>query len=189
MSLIRIRKADNIRGKTLRLRNASITDAAFILSLRVNSNKAQHLSKVTGDLRDQENWLRGYEVRDGEAYFIIEDLQGTPLGTIRLYDQQDDSFCWGSWILIDGAPANAAIESALIIYTYALNSLGFCTAHFQVHKSNERVCKFHERFGANRMSEDYVQYSYKLENSAIQLALDKYRRFLPDGIVIEGMSK
>lgn len=120
MSAVQIRKARCIRGKTLVLRNAVVADAAFILSLRTNPQKTRHLSKVSDDLDAQVAWLISYEERDAEAYFIIEDVHGVPLGTVRIYDAQGYSFCWGSWILLENAPSSAAIESALMVYAYAL---------------------------------------------------------------------
>ena len=35
-----------------------------------------------------------------QVYFIMEDREHNPVGTVRLYerfDQQGDSFCQGSW--------------------------------------------------------------------------------------------
>lgn len=189
MSAARIRKAMLISGNKLLFRNASVNDAAFILSLRTNQLKSRHLSKVSDELSEQVKWLHAYEERDTEAYFIIEDLKGSQLGTVRLYDAQADSFCWGSWILTDSAPSTAAIESALIIYTYALDTLGFDRSHFQVHKANERVWKFHERFGAERVSEDDIEYEYTLSNASIRSSIDKYRRYLPDGIRVKESMK
>jgi RimJ/RimL family protein N-acetyltransferase len=182
VSDIRIRKAKCIRGKTLVLRNAVVSDAAFILSLRTNPQKSRHLSKVSDDLDAQVAWLISYGERDSEAYFIIEDVHGIPLGSVRIYDALGDSFCWGSWILLERAPSSAAIESALIVYTYALESLGFQRAHFQVQKANERVWRFHERFGAERTAENEVQYEYTLSNAALKSSIDRYRRYLPHGI-------
>ena len=184
MSLIGIRKATSIRGKTLQFRNVAITDAAFILSLRINPQKSKYLSKVIDDLDGQIAWLENYEKCITEAYFIIENLEGIPLGTVRMYDAQGDSFCWGSWIILETAPPNAAIESALLIYKYALESLGFQCAHFQIHKANERVWRFHERFGAERIDENDVQYEYRLSNAAIKSSFNRYRKYLPDDIVI-----
>lgn len=187
MSAVRIRKARCIRGKTLVLRNAVVSDAGFILSLRTNPQKSRHLSKVSDDMNAQESWLISYEERDTEAYFIIEDFHGIPLGTVRIYDALGDSFCWGSWILVESAPSSAAIESALMVYKYALEALEFQRAHFQVQKGNARVWKFHERFGAERTAEDEVQYEYMLSNAAIKLSIDRYRRYLPQGISIKDL--
>ena len=184
MSVLKIRKAQELIGKTLVFRNVEVADAAFILSLRTNEQKSMHLSKVNNDLKAQEDWIRDYSNRDSEAYFIIEDLHASPLGTVRLYDAIDDSFCWGSWIIIDGAPPSAAIESALIVYAYALDCLGFSRAHFQVNKTNQRVCAFHERFGAVRKSEDDIQYQYTISTHAIRSSMERYLRYLPNGICI-----
>jgi len=186
---LQIKKAASIRGKTLVLRNAVVTDASFILSLRTNPQKSRHLSKVSDDLNAQIAWLINYEERDTEAYFIIEDVHGIPLGTVRIYDAQGDSFCWGSWILLESAPTSAAIESALIVYAYAVESLGFQSAHFQVQKANERVWRFHERFGAVRTAANEDQYEYKLSNAAIKSSMERYRRYLPNGIVVKDCIK
>jgi len=182
---MKIKKSLRIVGKTLAFRNAGVEDAEFIYGLRIDEDKSRHLSKVSGEIESQRKWLLGYQERTDEAYFIIVSLDDEPLGTVRLYGAEDDRFCWGSWILKDGAPANAAIESALMVYDYALNHLGFHSAYFQVHKANLSVCKFHERFGAVRVDEDEVQYHYTLSQEAIISSMNRYKRFLNDGVVVK----
>jgi RimJ/RimL family protein N-acetyltransferase len=184
MTAPRLGKARRVQGKTLVFRDAAVDDAGFILGLRTDELKSRHLSRTSGALADQQAWLAGYGQRDGEAYFVIESLAGEKLGTVRLYDAQGDSFCWGSWILSDAAPSSAAIESALMVYAYALDTLGFTNAHFQVNLANERVCAFHERFGAQRVSQDDVEIEYTLANAAIREAMKRYARFLPDPLKV-----
>lgn len=183
-----VRRAARLQGKTLVLRDATVDDAEFILGLRTDEVKSRHLSRTSGALADQQAWLAAYARRDGEAYFVIEDLAGAKLGTVRLYDARvidgQSSFCWGSWILSDAAPSSAAIESALIVYAYALDTLGFTNAHFQVNLANERVCAFHERFGARRVSQDEVEIEYTLANASIREAMRRYARFLPDPLTV-----
>lgn len=50
------------------------------------------------------------------------------------------------------------MESALTVYAYAVDHLGFTAAHFDVRRGNERVWKFHERFGAVRVDENEEDY-------------------------------
>lgn len=50
------------------------------------------------------------------------------------------------------------MESALMVYAYAVDHLGSKAAHFEVRKGNERVWQFHERFGAVRTSETDLEY-------------------------------
>lgn len=180
-----IRKAKRITAKTLVFRNATPADAAFILSLRTDSRKAMHLSHTSPELDQQIAWLEAYADKTGQAYFIIENRMGEPLGSVRLYDPQDDSFCWGSWILKDGAPQSAAIESALIIYAYAIDYLGFKQAHFDVRKGNESVWRFHERFGAVRVAETEMDYQYQIGQNEISTARQRYKKYLPEPLTVE----
>lgn len=178
-----IRKAKRVMGKTLAFRDASVGDAAFILSLRTDENKSRYLSVVSPDLAAQQVWLDGYASSRDQAYFIIEH-QNQPIGTVRLYDAQQNSFCWGSWILKDGRPMHAAMESALMVYAYAVDQLGFKQAHFTVHKGNQRVWEFHERFGAMRVDESGEEYLYSIAFAAIQKSRIKYAKFLAGGVAI-----
>lgn len=170
-----------MQGKTLCFRDATVDDAAFILSLRTDAEKSRYLSAVSGELSDQQIWLQRYAQAEDQAYFIIQ-YQDEPIGTVRLYYPQGDSFCWGSWILKAGCPSHAAMESALMVYAYALDHLGFAGAHFEVRKGNERVWQFHERFGAQRVAETKLDYLYKLDGVAIASSRQRYRKFL-DGTV------
>jgi len=179
----KVTKAIRVAGKTLSFRNACLDDAAFILTLRTDPKKSQYLSAVGGDLASQQAWLVGYEKSDNQAYFIIEN-NSQEIGTVRLYDPQGESFCWGSWILADSCNGQAAIESALMVYAYAIDFLGFTAAHFDVRKTNERVWHFHERFGAVRVGETELDYLYRLNLTSIQVARKRYSKFLPDGIKV-----
>lgn len=178
-------KAKRIVGKTLMFRNVSTSDAAFILELRTDSNKSKHLSVTSPELEKQIAWLEDYETKLDQAYFIIEDQAGEQLGSVRLYDPQGESFCWGSWILKNGAPTYSAIESALMVYAYAIDHLCFKQAHFDVRKSNESVWRFHERFGAVRIAETERDYFYLIDYNNIIRGRQRYRKYLPRPIMVE----
>lgn len=180
-----LRKARQIKGKNLVFHDATIGDAGFIHWLRTDAQKSRHLSKTPPDLEAQIRWLRNYAQVQDQAYFVINDISREPIGTVRLYDQREDSFCWGSWILKDGAPQIAAIESALIVYAYAIDHLGFKRAHFDVRKENERVWRFHERFGASRVAESDIDYFYEIDFDKIKAARERYKRYLPGPIEVE----
>lgn len=179
----RLRKAVRVVGKTLAFRNVEKSDAAFILSLRNDPDKSRYLSGVSDDLAEQEAWLDRYARIDDQAYFIIE-YQGESIGTVRLYDPQGDSFCWGSWILTNDRPSQAAMESALMIYAYAIDHLGFHAAHFDVRIGNTRVWQFHERFGARRTAETEIDYLYEIGGEAIFASRQRYRRFLEGSVSV-----
>ncbi len=164
--------------------NATVKDAKFILSLRTDLIKSKFLSNTENDLEKQIKWLESYSKDDSQIYFIIKDFELNKVGTVRLYDQQDSSFCWGSWIIKDKSPSFYAISSALMVYIFA-KSLGFTESHFDVRKDNISVWKFHESFGAIRIKESDIDYFYKINSFAIDSSIKKYSRFLPQGIRVE----
>jgi RimJ/RimL family protein N-acetyltransferase len=182
---IHIQKAKRVTGKTLVLRDANIGDASFIVAMRTDSRKAKFLSSTSPEINQQIAWLEAYANKTDQAYFIIENRLGEALGLVRIYDARGDSFCWGSWILNDGAPQNAAIESALMVYSYAIDQLGFKNAHFDVRKKNISVWRFHERFGARRTDETELDFFYQIDSERIFIARQRYKKFLPDPLVIE----
>lgn len=166
-------------------RNAELSDAAFILWLRTDDRKAMYLTQTSPELQRQIEWLAEYAEKTDQVYFIIENQAGVALGTVRLYDPQGDSFCWGSWVLKDGAPQSAAIESALMVYAYAADHLGFQASHFDVRKGNERVWRFHERFGAKRVAATALDYLYQIDLAQILLARTRYKKYLPESVEVE----
>jgi len=166
-------------------RDATIADADFIFALRTDPRKGKYLSNASPELSKQIAWLEAYACKTDETYFIIENKCAEKLGTIRLYDQQGNSFCWGSWVLKDGAPQSAAHESVLMVYSYAIDHLGFRSAHFDVRKGNESVCRFHERFGAERVEETAINYLYQIDLIHIVAARLRYKKYLPERVNVE----
>lgn len=174
-----IQQTECISGKSIKLRNVTPEDAEFIISLRTDQKKCKFLSKTSNDIQKQRKWIEEYLNSEGQAYFIITDSDHHSFGTIRMYDQQQNSFCWGSWILTENAPSHYAIESALLIYLYALH-LGFDKSHFDVRKGNYSVIKFHERCGAIRTGETEQDILYSISKDKIHAALDKFKKYLPE---------
>lgn len=168
-----------ISGKTINLRDIEESDAKFTLDLRCDENKSKFLHKTQNDLEKQIDYIKKYKNKHNEWYFIIESKSGEPLGTVRIYDVIDnEDFCWGSWLIKNGAPTTTGIESALLIYEYAFYQLGFTKVHFDVRKDNNSVRKFHERFGAKKISENDLDVFYKYSKDEYENIRNKYLKFI-----------
>ena len=140
-----------IDGPNLRLRLIGPEDAAYVFALRTDSTYNRHLSAVSGSVLDQCRWIEAYKSREAaglEYYFIVERLDGTRCGTVRLYDIGAGSFTWGSWILDHNKPCKAALESAVLVYIVAFENLDLKVARFDVRQENANTLSFHRRFGA-----------------------------------------
>jgi RimJ/RimL family protein N-acetyltransferase len=149
----------NLFSNTITLRFVELSDAEFIHSLRTDEKYNKHLSLVDNNVLKQKEWLRKYKEREKlskEYYFIIlRKLDQLPIGTVRVYDfiEEENSFCWGSWILNENKTRYAALECALLIYDFAFIKLRFNRCHMDIRKQNTKVIKFHERFGVKIVGE------------------------------------
>jgi RimJ/RimL family protein N-acetyltransferase len=153
------------------LRLIDVSDAEFVMSLRLDGRYNQFLSAVSSDINGQKEWIKQYKVDEVEGlqfYFIIERNDGVPCGTIRVYDLREDSFCWGSWILNEDKTRYAALESAFLIYKFGFESLGFKKSHFDVMKGNEKVVSFHRKMGAIKIDEDKDNYYFEIYSDSVE---------------------
>jgi len=168
-------------AKSSKLSIVNLDDAEFILSLRVNPALNKYISQVDTDVEEQRKWLIGYkkrEARRAEFYFIIKDQNNDKLGTVRLYDFQNGSFCWGSWVIKPDSPSKTAIESALNVYEFAFNVLRFSQSHFEVRNENTKVIKFHKRMGAKEINSDDLETFFILEKKQYEITRVRYEQFL-----------
>jgi RimJ/RimL family protein N-acetyltransferase len=146
-------------SKTIYLRLAEETDADFIYSLRIDDSYNKYLSSIDGTVEKQREWLKQYkerEKRGEEYYFIIHRISDSKqIGTVRVYDfiKEENSFCWGSWILNKDKTRYAALECALLIYDFAFETLGYTRCHMNIRKENTKVINFHKRFGVKIVGE------------------------------------
>ncbi len=109
-----------------------------------------HLSKVTGTVGDQRQWIEGYKTREAagqEFYYVIERKGGTRCGLVRLYDIGVKSFTWGSWILDENKPRKGALESALLSFGVGFDVMKRALAKVDVRLENTHAEDFYRRLG------------------------------------------
>ena len=61
-----------IYGKNINMRTVEIDDAEFVYTMRQDQNKTKYLSKVSGTIQDQKEWIAQYKKREAdkkEFYF------------------------------------------------------------------------------------------------------------------------
>ena len=183
--IVRLAHHRFIVGKSINFREIEEKDAAFVLQLRTDAQKSRFIHKTENDLAKQIAYIQNYKNKDQEWYFIIESKTGEPLGTYRIYDVIDNAdFATGSWIIKNDAPVCTAMESAMLLYEFAFEELGFLRAHFDVRKENRRVRAFNEKIiGATiirtgpEAGEEAVFYSF--DKAGYEALKKRYPDFLP----------
>lgn len=111
----------------LHVRLAREEDAAFIHTLRTSPKIApfMHIDGCTIDT--QREWLKKYKLREanGEEYYFVYEVNGEPVGLLRLcYFTEHDYHC-SSWAFKENIPSYYAFAGALFAREVAFERLGF----------------------------------------------------------------
>ncbi len=172
-----------IEGPNLVLRLIEPSDAEYVYGLRTDPRYNAYLSNVTGTVEDQRAWIEAYKEREAlveQLYYVIERKDGVRCGLVRLYDIEDETFTWGSWILDENKTSKAALESALLVYRVGFEELCREMAVFDVRVENDRTIKFHDRFGATKVKEDgqdvffkFARDTFEQNNERLYAVLDQ----------------
>ena len=149
-----------IVGHRYALRPVDVGDAAFITELRCNPKLNSYINSTSSLVEDQVAWLERYFKRPGDWYFIIVDRgSDRQEGAIGIYDYDpvDQVAEWGRWIIRPGSLA--AVESALLIYRAAFESLTLKAVFCRTVADNKRVVTFHDSTGVPRRAvlENHVE--------------------------------
>ncbi|MCQ2241395.1 GNAT family N-acetyltransferase [Treponema sp.] len=139
---------EKLIGKYVTLREVREDDADFILKLRCDEKKSKFLHKTEFDIENQKKYIKSYFEKSDEWYFISEDKDGNPIGTYRIYDLRQNSFCIGSWLMVEGTTAEQSFETDYLVRMYGFDVLGFNKIHFDVRKGNKKVLRYHKSLGA-----------------------------------------
>lgn len=143
------------------LRLVEPNDAEFVCKLRSDQSLNRHISQSSSDISEQRKWIEDYKAResDGTEFYFVICHQKRDYGVVRMYDFRDNSFSWGSWIILPSRPPGLVTYSAVMIYELGFDFLGFGQAHFDVRIENQKVIDFHLRSGAQPTSRsDIDQY-------------------------------
>ena len=159
--MAKIINPEALQGKYVNLREVTLDDAAFILKLRTDEKKSAFLHKTENNLQKQIDYLKRYFTLDNEWYFIIENKQHQPLGTIRIYDVKGKCYTGGSWLMVDGATPQESFEGDLLLKKYAYDVLGFEESIFDVRKANKKVVRYHKICGAEIIDENDLDYIFR----------------------------
>lgn len=161
-------------GKYTNIRLVREDDAEFILSLRCDEQKSKYLHKTEYNVDKQKEYIKNCLSKDNEWYFIIENKKQEPIGTYRIYDLKDDSFCIGSWLMIDNCSPIDMMEGEYLAKMFAFKATGFNKFHFDVRKDNKKVIRYHKMMGAKVVGETELDYLFECTKEDYLNNIKKY---------------
>lgn len=148
-------------GQYTNIRFVEIEDAEFILSLRCDEKKSQYLHKTEYNIDKQKEYIKNCLNKEDEWYLIIENKEHKPIGTYRIYDLRKDSFCIGSWLMINDCSPMEMLEGEFLAKKFAFEKTAFNKFHFDVRKDNKKVIRYHKMMGAKQVGETELDYLFE----------------------------
>lgn len=129
------------------LRPVRLEDAQFIIDVRLeDQSRNQFIHKISPDIKQQEEWITKYLKREGDYYFVIENiLTKKQEGLISIYNVSDGRAEWGRWVIQKGSMA--AVESVNLIYKIAFEKLNLYELYSCTVEDNKAVVSFHKSIG------------------------------------------
>ncbi len=157
---------DSLIGEKIKMRLASEADAEFILSLRQDSSLSKYISPTDISIEQQKKWLENYKIREKlelEYYFIVENLESIPVGTVRIYNinYEKRECVWGSFILSVNRPDKSSYEVIELSIEFIKNHLKLKKVNLDVRKNNSKAIYVYEKMGFIRTKEDEMDYFYE----------------------------
>ena len=135
----------------LKARFVTENDADFIVKLRIQPHLARFISHTDNNVEKQKEWIRNYKERErqGKDYYFIYYYDEKPVGLNRLYNIDDTSFTFGSWVFLPEAPFMCSAASAIIAREIAFDILGLKIEKEVdgVHVDNKNVYRFSKMLG------------------------------------------
>ncbi len=137
-----------LEGPAFRLRPVRPDDAATVLELRNDPERARFIHAGATTIAAQVRWIEQYLDRPGDWYWAVERRQdGRVEGFVGVYDASGTSAEWGRWVLRAGSLA--AAESAWLVHEAAFGPLRLESVLSRTLADNRAVVAFHERYGAD----------------------------------------
>jgi RimJ/RimL family protein N-acetyltransferase len=140
-----MRHTVHAEGFGVRLRPVRLEDAAFIVWLRNLDHARGKVGDSATEVSAQQEWLNKYFDRNGDYYFIIETLEGVPVGAYGIYDVAQGSAESGRWVIRPDVPA--AIPSAMLAFDIAFGSLELKFLRVSTVSTNLNVLSLNRKFG------------------------------------------
>lgn len=142
-----MKNAESIEGQFTRLRPSVVSDAQNIINWRTDPSNSKYIHATSLDVKKQEEWMEAQQKLSNDYYFIIETSEGTPIGTIGLYNFEPTGTSeFGRWIC-NGSQVHV-LESALLLHDFGFYKLGLNCIYSCTMTDNVKVVNFHKRFGA-----------------------------------------
>ena len=136
-----------IYGKTVRLRSVEESDAELTFKMRMDPKKGRFVRPSKGTVEGQREYIRKQRTVPDDYLFIIEDLQGNPIGMkgVYNYDKEKNEVETGRFIGYGSQVQN--IEALMLSFDFAFDYMKVDHIVMSALENNDVMLGIQKRFG------------------------------------------
>jgi RimJ/RimL family protein N-acetyltransferase len=136
-----------IEGMTVHLRSVEELDAEVTFKMRLDPEKSRFIHRIKGTVEDQRNYIRRQREIPGDYIFLVEDLEGNPIGMkgVYKYDPEKKTVETGRFIGFGSQVQN--IEALKLSFDFAFKELGVNEIIMSALENNTVMLGIQKRFG------------------------------------------
>lgn len=135
----------SIEGKYVKLISATVDDAEFTLKLRQDPELNKYLPRIDNTIEQQIQWINHQREKKDDYFFVIWDMNGNRIGTISIYDIEDDHAEAGR--LIVRGNAFQSMEAQMLSFEFGFVYLKLNQIYSYIYADNVRALRFNQQFG------------------------------------------
>lgn len=137
-----------IYGLTVRLRSIEESDADVSFRMRSDPEKSRYLHQIEGGTESQLEFIRCQRSKEGDYLFMIEDLQGKPIGMKGIYNFNHNKNEIESGRFLSYGSQVQNIEAMKLGFDFAFDYLGADRVIMSALENNPSMLGIQKRFGA-----------------------------------------
>jgi len=162
-----------IEGIGINLRSVEESDAEFTYNLRQNKERTKFVHSVNGTVEDQRNWINRQRKRPGDYYFVVEDKEGNPIGTVGYYDIKGVNGEMGRMVINGSFSQNC--DAIIQLRRFAFEIIGADYVRCTAVKENKPVIAQLKRLGGEQTG-SFVDEEEGFEILVFQVKREAYEK-------------
>lgn len=137
-----------LEGRTVRLRSIEERDAEASYRMRIDPEKSRYIHQDKGTVEDQRRYILAQREKPGDYYFIVEDLQGVPIGLKAICDYDAEKKTAESGRFIGCGSQIQNMEALMMGFDFAFNVLKVKRVIMSALEGNTWMLGIQKKFGA-----------------------------------------
>lgn len=164
---------DIINGLTVRLRAIEERDAEITYEWRTDPEKTKYVHVSTGTVEDQLRFIQRQRTLPGDYLFIIENLDGFPIGMKGIYNYNPEQKTVESGRFIGYGNQIQNIEALYLGFDFAFDYLKVEKVIMSALERNEGMISIQKSLGVKEFKRDYLR-DFGCDNVYFELSKENY---------------